>query len=213
MKRILILIAFAISIGCNIVGAYFILEKFFGDKRSIPFVKTKVLFVGDSRIAETNWRQGLKRSDVINAGISGLTSAGLRIRIDSILTGRKPEYVVVQIGINDIRRAVPLDSVIDNYRYIVSAITKRDIKPIIVGTISIRKDFAQDKIHETVINEKVIELNHYLQSFAAHEGYSYMDLSKKITADGRLKREFTYDGIHLNEKGKVVLCQSLEPMF
>src|SRR5439155_23001887 len=70
---------------------------------TIPFdasVKTTVLLLGDSRIADWGVPQ-LKNSRVINAGMPGATTAQLAFRCPELLQTYQPQIAVVEIGIND----------------------------------------------------------------------------------------------------------------
>lgn len=213
MRKSILLILLSFSIACNFVGLYFISKKFFGDKRQIPFIDCKVVFVGDSRVAGAEWRKGLNRLDVVNAGISGITSRQLLTKLDSVLAGRNPEFAVVQVGVNDIRLSVPLDSTVANYQAILRQFKAKSIKPILTSTISIRKDFAQDIIPENLVNERVASLNTALQGLAKREGVTFVDVTGPISSGGRLRMEFTDDGIHLSEQGEMVLYKSVSKLL
>jgi acyl-CoA thioesterase I len=84
---------------------------------------TRILVVGDSISAEygikrgTGWvtllaqrlaKQGIAAS-VINASISGDTTAGGRTRLASLLRRHKPGLVVIELGANDALRGLPLN--------------------------------------------------------------------------------------------------------
>lgn len=63
--------------------------------------KVKLLLFGDSRIAE--WRVDWPRSyDVINQGISGSTSSESVQRFQLDVLSLQPEWVVLQVGVNDL---------------------------------------------------------------------------------------------------------------
>src|SRR5689334_14899816 len=55
---------------------------------------------------------------VVNAGVSGDTSAGGRRRVDWVLR-TKPEVVIVALGANDGLRGLPVDELRDNLEAIV----------------------------------------------------------------------------------------------
>ena len=213
MKKLLFAVLFSVSVICNFVGLYFLFKKYYGDKRQIPFVDCKAIFVGDSRVAGAEWRKGLDRLDVINAGISGITSGQLLTKLDSVLSGRSPEFAVVQVGVNDIRTSVPLDSTVLNYQGILRYLKVKSIKPILTSTISIRKDFAQDVIPENLVNERVASLNVALQGLARQEKVRFIDVTGPMSSDGRLRMEFTYDGIHLSDDGEMILYESLRTLL
>lgn len=83
-----------------------------------------ILVVGDSLSAEyglvrgTGWVALLEQrlahekiaATVVNASISGDTTAGGLARLPALLRGRKPSLVVLELGANDALRGLPLDA-------------------------------------------------------------------------------------------------------
>lgn len=87
-----------------------------------------LLVVGDSISAEyglkrgTGWVQLLRRkittqypkSTVINASISGDTTAGGRARLPALLKKHRPTHVILELGANDALRGLPLQTTLRN---------------------------------------------------------------------------------------------------
>lgn len=87
-----------------------------------------LLIVGDSISAEyglprgTGWVNLLRRkiaaqypdSTVINASISGDTTAAGRSRLPALLSKHRPTHVVLELGANDALRGLPLKSTLQN---------------------------------------------------------------------------------------------------
>lgn len=69
---------------------------------------------------------------LVNAGVSGDTSAGGRSRIDWVLKQR-PAVVVVELGGNDALRGQPLAGIEDNLRAIVRAAKSAGSQPLLTG--------------------------------------------------------------------------------
>jgi acyl-CoA thioesterase-1 len=69
---------------------------------------------------------------VLNAGVSGDTTAGGLARLDWLL-GQKPQVVVVALGGNDGLRGLPLDSVEKNLREIVRRCQAAGARVLLVG--------------------------------------------------------------------------------
>jgi acyl-CoA thioesterase-1 len=70
--------------------------------------------------------------EVVNAGVSGDTSAGGLRRIDWILR-QEPEVVVVELGANDALRGQPLDSTEDNLRQIITRCRAAGAQVVLTG--------------------------------------------------------------------------------
>ena len=87
---------------------------------SSAFGKTRLLVLGDSLTAgyglyadqtfpyrlEVTLRKMRVHIEVLNAGVSGDTTAGGLARIDWVLQS-KPTHVILQLGANDMLRGVP----------------------------------------------------------------------------------------------------------
>ncbi|MEM7479545.1 MAG: arylesterase [Acidobacteriota bacterium] len=69
---------------------------------------------------------------VVNAGVSGDTSAGGLSRIDWILRQR-PDVVVVELGPNDGLRGQPLAAIEDNLRQIIQRSRRAGARVLLVG--------------------------------------------------------------------------------
>jgi acyl-CoA thioesterase-1 len=94
---------------------------------AVPATRT-ILVVGDSLSAEYGLQRGsgwvalleqrLAREHidwtVVNASISGDTTAGGLARLPALLRDRKPDVVVIELGANDALRGLPLETTRDN---------------------------------------------------------------------------------------------------
>lgn len=69
---------------------------------------------------------------VLNAGVSGDTSAGGLRRLDWLLT-QKPSIVVVELGANDGLRGLPLEHTEENLRQILVRVSEAGALPLLVG--------------------------------------------------------------------------------
>jgi len=116
---------------------------------TIPaFAATRtILVVGDSLSAEyglvrgTGWvallEQRLARehvaATVVNASISGDTTAGGVARLPSLLREKKPSVVVLELGANDALRGLPLDATRANLVAMTRLAKAAGAKVVIVG--------------------------------------------------------------------------------
>lgn len=69
---------------------------------------------------------------VINAGISGDTTAGGRARITLILE-QNPDIVIIVLGGNDILRGLPPEQTRNNLDFIIKTLTDKNIKVLLAG--------------------------------------------------------------------------------
>ncbi len=109
--------------------------------------KAGILILGDSLSAE----YGLKRGEgwvallearlaqakiatrVINASISGETTAGGRSRLAALLAQHRPSHVVLELGANDALRGLSLAHTEDNLRWMTAAAQKSGAKVLLLG--------------------------------------------------------------------------------
>jgi acyl-CoA thioesterase-1 len=110
-------------------------------------VSRKVLIVGDSLSAEyglprgSGWvallEQRIAREKlpalVVNASISGDTTAGGRARLPALLKTHSPAVVVIELGGNDALRGLPLASTRDNLLAMVRAAKAAGARVLVVG--------------------------------------------------------------------------------
>lgn len=111
-----------------------------------PAART-LLVMGDSLsaayglAAEQGWvhllAQRLARSHpdwrVVNASISGETTAGGAARIGAALEQHDPALVLVELGANDALRGLPIEHAAGNLRRIIEAAKAREAEVLLVG--------------------------------------------------------------------------------
>jgi acyl-CoA thioesterase I len=108
---------------------------------------SRILIVGDSMSAEyglargSGWvallEQRLQRERVagavVNASISGDTTAGGRSRLPALLKQHQPTHVVIELGGNDALRGLPLESTQRNLSEMVKASQEAGARVLLVG--------------------------------------------------------------------------------
>jgi acyl-CoA thioesterase-1 len=73
------------------------------------------------------------RDRVVNASISGDTTAGARARLPALLREHRPATVVIELGGNDALRGGNLDATRANLDAIVQAVQAAHAKPLVLG--------------------------------------------------------------------------------
>lgn len=149
----------------------------------------KIVMFGDSITKDGNWTDLLQRNDVKNSGYSGFTTGQLLSIMDSSVFQYAPNICFFLGGINDLSIGVPIESVFENQKKIISTIRSHNIIPVVQSTINVR--FMDG------LNSKVNMLNVKLSEFASRENINYIDLNAFLSDGGDLKGEFTSDGVHL----------------
>lgn len=72
------------------------------------------------------------RYEVVNAGVSGETTAGGLRRVDWILKSR-PDIVILELGANDGLRGQPLDRTFENLQAIISRLQGKGVTVVLAG--------------------------------------------------------------------------------
>ncbi len=171
----------------------------------------KIVVLGDSRASGADWNKILQRNDVMNCGIGGYTTGQLIKKLDTAYS-YKPSTCIIQIGINDIRNNVSNDTIFHHYTQIIDSLLTHHIKPRVTSIIPLRADYWSDLVDYKVVNAKADSLNHRLILLCKQKDISYVDINRLLVdKNKRLKREYTYDGIHLNDSGYILTGQQIIP--
>jgi len=161
-----------------------------------------IVFLGNSITAGTDWMELLGNSFVRNRGISGDITFGILERLDEVTEG-KPSKIFILIGINDISRNIPDSVILNNYRKIISRIKSESPKTkIYFNTIlPVNNEFTPSK-NQFNKDEHVLYVNKELSKICEKEKVTIIDsYTHFLDTNNKLKKEFTYDGLHLTPKG------------
>ena len=127
-----------------------------------------------------------------------------------------PRIIVIHVGTNDIGAKLGYDLTLSNMKKIVEKIREHDasIKIILDNVYPINDEnrFFYSRIYGVRENYQILELNRLLKDFSQENGVEYIDNYILLTDEaGRLKREYTVDGLHLSQKGYEVVTASILP--
>ena len=152
--------------------------------------KYKTIMLGDSITDEAQWDELLNSDTIQNRGISGDTTDGVIDRLNPI--GKNIEKVFIMIGVNDIMRGKPVDEVYLNYLKIIQFFKEKNIKIHIQSTLYIGESRKAD------FNPKIEELNKRLEKYTSENQITFINLNPIFAPNKILKKEFTFDDLHLN---------------
>ncbi|MFO0954457.1 MAG: GDSL-type esterase/lipase family protein [Isosphaeraceae bacterium] len=182
-----------------------------GQFRQLPDHQGEVDFVGDSLIRGGDGAEFF--SDVKNRGIGGETTAGLLDRLDEI-TDAKPRQVWLLVGTNDLAAEVPLTQLVRNYRKILEKIRTDcpESKIMVVSILPVNQDVPHGRapVHD---NATIRAANRRIkESVAGFTGAKFVDVFDSMADErGRLREEWTSDGLHLNFNGYLALSKLFRP--
>jgi len=176
------------------------------------FAENKIVLYGDSLMAGYGLDQkhhlatileknlNLKGIDVkvINASVSGDTSAGGLNRINWILSEQKFDLFILGLGANDMLRGISPEETEKNLEKIIENVLDKNITLILAGMIAPTTHGAEYKNKFDIIYKNLsTKYNLKLVPFLL-EGVA---LNPDLNLD---------DGMHPNEKGVVIVSKNLE---
>jgi lysophospholipase L1-like esterase len=170
--------------------------------RLLPDTKNEIIFLGNSITDIGEWAEIWQNKHVKNRGISGDNTFGVLARLDEVLSS-KPAKIFIMIGINDIAKETPDSVIISNYNTIVSRIMQQSPKTkiFVQSILPTNNNFTEFKRHQNKM-EHVVAVNTALQQMCARLKIVYVDLyTAFLDAEGRLDKQYTNDGLHINGYG------------
>lgn len=145
---------------------------------------------------------------IYNRGIGGFVSAELLAAINPCILDLKPSRVFINIGTNDLSDArIPVSLLMENYEKIIAAIETALPKTEIylMAYYPVNYEAAADYMKECLKirnNEKITSANAQVKQLAEKHNQKYIDINKNLKDEqGRLKAEYTIEGLHINEDG------------
>ncbi len=167
--------------------------------------KYKTIMLGDSITDEGQWDELLNSDTIQNRGISGDTTDGVIQRLNPI--SKNIEKVFIMIGVNDIMRGKKADEVYLNYLKIIQFFKEKNIKIYIQSTLYIGESRKSD------FNPKIEELNAKLEKYASENQITFINLNPIFAPNKILKKEFTFDDLHLNGKAYSLWATEIKKYF
>src|SRR5262245_27465943 len=86
-----------------------------------PVATGRVLFLGNSITQGGDWARLTGDSTVVNRGIGGDVTFGVRARLADVIR-RRPSKLFLLIGVNDVSKDIPEPVIAENVRAIVAAV-------------------------------------------------------------------------------------------
>ena len=145
---------------------------------------------------------------VVNAGISGDTTAGGNERLPKLLSQYAPEIVVIELGGNDGLRGTSIDSIESNLRSMIKAALDRDAQIILIGM----------QLPPNYGNAYATSFQNLFPTLASEFELVLVErLIQRMMNEVWQQSLMQMDGIHPNAKGHVqienLIWDSLEPLL
>lgn len=167
--------------------------------------QSEIVMLGNSITEQINWNELLGRDDIANRGISGDITEGMLLRIDSVLKLR-PAFCFFMGGVNDITRRISYEKILSNIEEIINVLSAEGIETVVQSVL-----YTEDRFYSSAYNNPIIsELNRDLKKYCTEKGIIFLDLNAHLSQNGKLRSEYTHDGLHLNAEGYAVWGKVLE---
>lgn len=175
-------------------------------------VKGQVVFAGSSLmemfpIRKLQQEKGDDRM-IYNRGVGGFLSGELLAVIDVCVTQLLPAKVFINIGTNDLSwSSIPICELMDRYDQILTAIEDAvpGVRIYLMAYYPVNEAAASPEMRDCLknrTNEKISAANEEVKKLAAKHGQRYIDVNDKLRDEqGRLRAEYTIEGMHINEAG------------
>ena len=166
-----------------------------------------IVFFGDSITEQYEIDNFFPTNSTINSGIGGNTSVDLLKRIDKDVYRYNPSKVFLLIGINDLCTSVVEEKIINNIGTIISEIknNQKNCKIYVESIYPINEEVIK-KLHfsyaDNTNNGKIKIINKEIKKLCKEYDVTFIDIySSLIDKKGNLKKQYTVDGVHLNNFG------------
>jgi len=199
---------------------------------SMTFKPKRIIFFGDSITQQGVSKNGyvtlIKKSldstkyEIIGAGIGGNKVYDLYLRLEDDVLNKKPDLVVIYVGINDVwhkqssHTGTDYDKYLKFYQALINKIQGAGSKVVLCtpSVVGEKKDGT---------NELDADLNKYaegIRALAAKNNLPVCDLRKVFTdyeaqnnPEDKEKGILTVDRVHLNETGNKLVADQLLPLI
>ena len=170
--------------------------------RLLPDTKNEIIFLGNSITDIGEWAEIWQNKNVKNRGISGDNTFGVLARLDEVLSS-KPAKIFIMIGINDISKEIPDSVIISNYKKIISRTRQQSplTKLYVQSILPTNNEFTEFKRHQDK-DEHIRLVNTALQQICQSQKIEFIDLYHHfLDGAGKLDKQYTNDGLHINGFG------------
>ena len=234
MSKKLIIWIIVLSLAANLIFILISLTHFFDTKKventsNEPFgyysairgfeaqnrTAKDIVFIGDSRVAGFDFQKEMPDCQILNRGIAGDSLNGLQYRMNEILR-QKPSVILLECGVNDLRN---LDFDLYHQQHYVRYIVHNFER--LVDTIQSKSPTTKLYINSIIptyngvsncyqCNAKIDTLNKYFEKICIQKHVNYLNLNTAFKKEKQLSLEYTYDGLHLNQKGYKAWSEQLK---
>ena len=186
--------------------------------------KGEILFTGSSLMEQFPVNELLMTNGmnqvIYNRGIGGFTTIDMLQYMEEMVFGTEPSTIFINIGTNDIGKPdYQLETLMESYEEIISRIQER-LPEARINMMAYYPVNETDKLPDgewaktmfvTRTNENITIANAAVEKLAEKMGCRFINVNRGLTDErGKLKKEFTIEGIHMYANGYQVVLENLK---
>lgn len=169
----------------------------------LPNDSNEIVFAGTSMTADFPLQEMFRNLQIKNRGIALTRTKDLLGRMGEITTAQ-PKKVFIEAGINDIGTGIPADTLLANFKKIITRIQIESP----ASKIYIQSLFpSQHKDKQ----EAIAYCNQQLEKISGEKQVNYINLYPSFLKEGVLDPAMTFDGIQFNGAGYAKWKELLDP--
>ena len=187
--------------------------------------KGEILFTGSSLMEQFPVNELLMTNGmnqvIYNRGIGGFTTTDMLEHMEEMVFGTEPSRIFINIGTNDIGSPdYRLEALLERYEEIITRIRER-LPEAEITMMAYYPVNETDKLPEgewgktafvTRTNENIAIANEAVEKLAAKKSCRFVNVNEGLTDErGKLKMEFTIEGIHMYANGYEVVFRNMKP--
>lgn len=214
MKKCILLLVVALSVLTALAQAnqdvYYVRRVTLFDQLTVG--KKDIIMLGNSLTDGAEWNELLNNRHVKNRGIVGDIIQGYYERMEPILKGQ-PKKIFILGGVNDVSHDVSGDSIARAMEKLIVLIktrsprTKIYLQSMLPFNNEVRLwKYLKDR------EQVVVDGNRALEQVARRQGVTWINLYPLFVDDnGRLRAEYTNDGLHLMGPAYLIWRDAIKP--
>lgn len=186
--------------------------------------KGEILFTGSSLMEQFPINELLMTNGmdqvIYNRGIGGFTTTDMLQYMEEMVFGTEPSRIFINIGTNDIGKPdYQLEALMGRYEEIIFRIQER-LPDVEINMMAYYPVNEIDKLPDgewaktmfaTRTNENIAVANTAVEKLAEKMGCRFINVNQGLTDErGKLKKEFTIEGIHMYANGYQVVLDNLK---
>jgi lysophospholipase L1-like esterase len=178
---------------------------------ALPPNSRRIIFFGDSITYQWNLGVSFPGEPYLNRGIRGQTTSQMLVRYRQDVLELHPSSVVILAGINDLQDTsavpTPIPDIERNLKTMAELATLHHIRPVFASLLPVHNYILKTQILETRVPQGLLEVNRWLKSYCAEQGYTYIEYhAAMMSPDGKMRKDLSEDGMHPNAAGYAIMA-------